>query len=293
MKYTYFPGCSLQTSASEYDVSARAVMRELGNPLEEIPDWNCCGATAIEGVSYLLAMALPARNLALAERAGGQLVATCSSCFLNLFRVRAHIEKDPTLKPKLDSILAEIGLEYNGNVRVRHLLDVIVNDIGLEVVTKRVRKKLNGLKVAPYYGCQVVRPFAEFDGPDLPVSMDKLISALGAEVLSPYLMKTRCCGGALMTTKKNVALKLVGDILLPAKEADCVVTVCPLCQLNLDAYQGAVSRNLGVSLNIPILYFTQLIGLAFDLPEEDLKLGNNIVPAYKVLLKLEKAAAMS
>lgn len=293
MKYMYFPGCSLQTAASEYDISARAVMRELNNPLDEIPDWNCCGATAIEGSSYLLAMALPARNLALAERAGGQLVATCSSCFLNLFRVKAHIQKDPSLKPKLDAILGEIGLEYNATVRVRHLLDVIVNDVGLEAVTKRVRKKLAGLKVAPYYGCQVVRPYAEFDGPDLPVSMDRLITALGAEVLSPYMVKTRCCGGALMTTKKSVALKLVGDILLPAREADCVVTVCPLCQLNLDAYQGAVSRSIGVSLNIPILYFTQLMGLAFDLSEEDLKLGNNIVPAYKLLLQLEKAGMAS
>lgn len=286
MTYLYYPGCSLQTAASEYDSSARAVMRELGAPLTEIDDWNCCGATAIEGSSYLLAMALPARNLALAERIGGQLVATCSSCFLNLFRVKAHIQRDPWLKPNLDNILAEIGLTYSGEVRVRHLLDVVVNDIGLDAVKDRVRQKLSGLTVAPYYGCQVVRPYAEFDGPDLPTSMDQLISALGAEVLSPFMMKTRCCGGSLMTTKKNVAIKLVGDILASAREADCIVTVCPMCQLNLDAYQGSVSRNLGTSMSIPVLYFTQLIGLAFDLPEDDIKLNNLIVPASKLLSHL-------
>ena len=286
MSYLYYPGCSLQTSASEYDVSAKAVMRALGQPLVEIEDWNCCGATAIEGSSYLLAMALPARTLALANKVGGQLVATCSSCFLNLFRVKAHVEKDPWLKPNLDSILAEIGLTYNPDLRVRHLLDVVVNDIGLEAVKERVRQKLSGLVVAPYYGCQIVRPYAEFDGPDLPTSMDQLITALGAEVLTPYMMKTRCCGGSLMTTKKSVATKLVGDILMAAREADCIVTVCPLCQLNLDAFQGSASRHVGVSLNVPVMYFTQLIGLAFDLPEEDLKLGNLIVPASKLLSHL-------
>ncbi len=198
MTYLYYPGCSLQTAASEYDSSARAVMRELGDPLVEIDDWNCCGATAIEGSSYLLAMALPARNLALAERIGGQLVATCSSCFLNLFRVKAHIQKDPWLKPNLDNILAEIGLTYNGEVRVRHLLDVVVNDIGLDVVKDRVRQRLSGLTVAPYYGCQVVRPYAEFDGPDLPTSMDQLITALGAE--SPPPGRSACRSSALRSS---------------------------------------------------------------------------------------------
>ncbi|MCL4459895.1 MAG: CoB--CoM heterodisulfide reductase iron-sulfur subunit B family protein [Chloroflexi bacterium] len=286
MKYSYFPGCSLQVMASEYNTSARAVMRELDVELKELEDWNCCGATNVEAVSYLLSIALPARNLALAEAKGYELVATCSSCFLNLFRVKEHIRRDPTLQQKLDIILGAMKLHYAGTVRVRHLLDVLVNDIGLEKIAKRMRRKLTGLRVVPYYGCQIVRPYAEFDGPDLPVTMDRLIIALGAEVV-PYLLKTKCCGGALTTTRKEIGLKLIGDLLLPAVGTDCVITVCPLCQLNLDAFQSQAAAKLKVSFNIPILYFTQLIGLAFGLGEEDLQLAHNIVSVDRLLTKLK------
>ncbi|MEW6230890.1 MAG: CoB--CoM heterodisulfide reductase iron-sulfur subunit B family protein [Chloroflexota bacterium] len=283
MKYTYFPGCSLLNTAKEYDVSARAVMRELDSELVEIPDWNCCGATAADVVSYLLSISLPARNLAMAEGMGQEVVATCSSCFLNLYRVNKHLEQDPELKGQLDIVLAEAGLSYSGNLRVRHLLDVIANDIGVKAVAKRAERRFAGIKVAPYYGCQVVRPYAEFDGPDLPMSMDRLIAALGAETI-PYPVKTRCCGGVLMTTQKSIGVKLVADILEPAKEADCVVTVCPLCQLNLEAYQREVAGKLGWPVRLPILYFTQFIGLAFGLPERDLQLSSHLVSAEKLMM---------
>ena len=290
MNYTYFPGCSLESTAYDYDASARAVMKALDSELVELPDWNCCGATGAEVVSHLLSIALPARNLAKAQQIGDQIVTTCSSCYFNLFRVNAHLAADPELQRELETVLGEVGLHYEGKLRVRHLLELLVTDIGVKAIVQRAQRRLGGIRVAPYYGCLVVRPYAEFDGPDLPTSMDRLLTALGATVV-PYVMKTRCCGGVLMTTQKNIGLKLVGDILSPIRDVDCVVTVCPLCQLNLEAYQREVGGQLGAPVHIPILYFTQLIGLAFGLPEEDLKLKASLVGTQKFMKRLEQLSA--
>jgi len=290
MNYTYFPGCSLECTAYDYDVSARAVMKALDNDLVGLPDWNCCGATGAEVLSHLLSVALPARNLAKAQALGEQLVATCSSCYFNLFRVNALLANDPDLQHDLDRVLGEVGLHYDGKLRVRHLLELLVTDVGIKAIARRAQRRLGGIRVAPYYGCLVVRPYAEFDGPDLPMSMDRLLTALGASVV-PYAMKTRCCGGVLMTTQPEIALKLVGDLLAPIREVDCVVTVCPLCQLNLEAYQREVAGRLGAPVHVPILYFTQLLGLAFALPEEDLKLKSNLGGAEKLVKRLESLSA--
>ncbi len=287
MNYTYFPGCSLESTAYNYDTSARAVMKALGHGLAELPDWNCCGATGADVISHLLSIALPARNLAKAQAMGDQIVTTCSSCYLNLFRVNSHLAADPELQQELDIVLGEVHLHYDGGVRVRHLLELLVTDIGAKAIAQRVQRRLGGIRVAPYYGCLVVRPYAEFDGPDLPTSMDRLLTALGANVV-PYVMKTRCCGGVLMTTQKSIGLKLVGDILNPIRDVDCVVTVCPLCQLNLEAYQREVAGQLGTPVHLPVLYFTQLMGLAFGLPEESLKLKANLVGTQKLMKRLEQ-----
>jgi heterodisulfide reductase subunit B2 len=286
MKYSYMPGCSLLSTARGYDTSARAVVRELGSELIELEDWNCCGANALESVSYLLSVAMPARNLALAEATNRDLVTSCSSCFLNLFKVNHRLKREPELRKKLDEILGAAGLKYQGKARVRHLLDVVANDIGVEAVAKRVDRKLSGLKVVPYYGCQTVRPYGEYDGPYLPNSMDKLIEAVGAETY-PYLWKTICCGGVLMTTEKSIGRKLVADLLGAAKGADCIVTVCPMCQMNLDAYQGEAAAELGMKVRIPVLFLTQLMGLAFNLPEKDLLLGQNIASVRGLLRQLQ------
>jgi heterodisulfide reductase subunit B len=265
-------------------------MRALDSKLVELPDWNCCGATGAEVVSHLLSIALPARNLAKAQQIGDQIVTTCSSCYFNLFRVNSHLAADAELQQELDTVLGEVGLHYDGKLRVRHLLELMVTDIGEKTIGERVQRPLKGIRVAPYYGCLVVRPYAEFDGPDLPTSMDRLLTTLGANVV-PYVMKTRCCGGVLMTTQKDIGLKLVGDILGPVRDVDCVVTVCPLCQLNLEAYQREVAGKLGEPVHIPVLYFTQLIGLAFGLPEQDLKLKASLVGTQKLMQRLEHMSA--
>lgn len=279
MKYTYYPGCSLEATAKEYDISTRAVMRELGVELEELKDWTCCGASAAETVSYLLSLVLPARNLALAEQGDGdvQFLASCTACYVNHRKVEERVRETPELLDKINEALSAEGLVYTGQAKVRHLLDVIANDIGPEAIAERVKRPLTGLCVAPYYGCQTVRPYSPFDSPDQPKSMDGIIAALGAQVY-PHPMSAKCCGGVLLTTKREVGLKLVSDLLEAMEGADCIATVCPMCQMNLDAYQGLVSQRLGRPVNIPILYLTQLLGLAFGLSDEQVGLKRNIVP---------------
>jgi heterodisulfide reductase subunit B len=279
MKYAYFPGCSLESTAKEYDLSARLVMCELGVELQEIEDWNCCGASAAETTSHLLAQVLPARNLALAETANGngQLVASCSACYVNLRKVEEKARADAALLDKINQALDVESLTYAGTIQVRHLLDVIANDVGAGVIAARVQRPLEGLRVAPYYGCQTVRPYSPFDAPYLPETMDRVLTALGVQV-HPNPLKAACCGGTLSTTKREVGLKMVSDLFRAVEGADCVVTVCPLCQMNLESYQGPVSKRMGQPLHMPILYLTQLLGLAFGLSGKQLGLKHNIVP---------------
>lgn len=290
MKYAYFPGCSLESTAKEYDLSTRLVMGELDVQLEELHDWNCCGASAAEIRSHLLALALPGRNLALAEAAAGaahngngatepgcQLVASCSACYVNLRRVEEIARTDPILLDKINQVLDVDGLTYSGTVQVRHLLDVIANDVGTDAITARVKRPLERLRVAPYYGCQTVRPYSPFDAPYHPETMDRVLAALGVQV-HPNPLKTACCGGTLSTTKHEIGIKLVSDLFEAVTGADCIVTVCPLCQMNLESYQREVSKQLGRPLHMPLLYLTQLLGLAFGLSEKELGLRHNIVP---------------
>jgi heterodisulfide reductase subunit B len=287
MRYFYYPGCSMSSSALEYDLSTRAVLGALGAEVVEIEDWTCCGASAAETVSALLALVLPARNLALAERMGGDgdFLVGCSACYTNHYKVGEHVKREPLVLDKINAALSIESLTYTGKTRVRHLLDVLANDFGPEAIAAQVTRNLEGLRVAPYYGCQTVRPYSPFEDDEYPTTMDQVLAATGAEVF-PYAMKAKCCGGALMTTKKEIALRLVGSLLQAARGADCIVTVCPLCQMNLEAYQGDVSRYMGEDLHIPVLYLPQLLGLAFGLPRESLRLERNIASPRPVLDKL-------
>jgi heterodisulfide reductase subunit B len=277
MKYIYYPGCTLETTALEYNKSTQATMQALGAELMEIEDWNCCGAAAAEATSHLLSMVLAARNLALAERmdGGADLLIPCSGCYLNLRKVEDHVKREQGLFEKINEALKEEELEYKGKLKVRHLLDVLSRDFNPESIKPLVKKQMSGLKVAPYYGCQALRPYPDFDDPQEPRTMEPVIQALGAEV-HPWDVGSKCCGAALMNTKKDVALELTGGILRAAKGADCIVTVCPMCQLNLEAYQKPISQKQGEDLSISILYLPQLMGLAFGLPEKDLKLNLNL-----------------
>jgi heterodisulfide reductase subunit B len=277
MKYVYYPGCSLEGTALEYNTSTRAAMSALGAELLELEDWTCCGASAAEATSFLLSMVLAGRNLALAEKmdAGADFLIPCSACYLNLRRVEDHVQRDSTLKAKINEAIQEEGLTYRGGLRVRHLLDVVAKDFSAEQIRSHVKRPLSGLRVAPYYGCQSLRPYAGFDDPQEPKSMEPVIAALGASV-HPWSVGARCCGAALMTTKKGVALELVAGLLKAAKGSDCIVTVCPMCQMNLEAYQDAISRSENEDLRIPVLYLPQLMGTAFGLSRQDLRLNLNL-----------------
>jgi heterodisulfide reductase subunit B len=286
MKYAYFPGCSLEAGAREYDVSCRAVLRELGSEVEEIPDWNCCGTLPAEAVSYLKGLSLSARNLAIAESMGHDtVVAPCSACYLSLAKVNVHRERDAKVRAQLDEVLGAAGLTYKGTLKVRHMLDVFANDFDLEKVRARVKRPLKGLRVVPYYGCQTVRPHLTYDGPDLPVTMDRMLEALGAEVV-PYNYKVRCCGGTMLFTARASGQALVAELFRGVEDADCFATVCPLCQGNLDANQSEASAILGREIRMPVLYLSQLMGLAFDLPADEILLKKNIVSPDAVLKKL-------
>ncbi|MBW2071257.1 MAG: CoB--CoM heterodisulfide reductase iron-sulfur subunit B family protein [Deltaproteobacteria bacterium] len=287
MKYFYYPGCSLQGTAMEYHIATKAIMAALVVDLHEIDDWTCCGASAAEAVNSLLSLALPARNLALAELADSHcdVVIPCSACFLNLKRVEVKIREDAGLLGRLNEVLEVEGLSYSGSLKSRHLLDVLAHDLGADMIASHLKRDLASLQVAPYYGCQCLRPYGDYDDPEQPHSMELLIRALGAAVF-PWTVAAKCCGAGLMTTKKEVALELTGAILAAARGADCIVTVCPMCQMNLESAQRKISRLRGEKLSIPVLYLPQLIGVALGLSAEALKLQANMIPARSLLTKV-------
>jgi heterodisulfide reductase subunit B len=290
MKYLYYPGCSLEGTAREYDLSTRAFMQELGADLLEIKDWICCGASAAEATSYLLSLALPACTLAMAEKmnSAGEILVPCSACYLNLKKVEEKSRKDPALLDKINTILEEEKLQLRGQVRVRHLLDVVARDVGPKKIFTRLKNPLINLSIAPYYGCQCLRPYSIFDDPEAPTSMEPVIKAAGARIHS-WNMGGRCCGASHMTTKPEVALELVAAILKDARGADAIVTVCPMCQMNLEAYQKKISGMYKEDMSMTILYLPQFLGLALGLSEKDLRLDLNLSITKSFRNKLQKA----
>jgi len=277
MKYHYYPGCSLEGTAREYDLSTRAIMSAAGVELLEIKDWTCCGASAADATSHLLSLALPARNIALAEKAdvGMDILVPCSACYLNLKKVAEKTRGNPEILAKINSILAEDQLHISGRMNIRHLLDVLATDMGPEIIRQNLKRAFKGFRIAAYYGCQCLRPYAVFDDPEAPCSMTALIEAAGATV-HPWDMGAKCCGASHMNTKMDIGLALVAAILKEAKGADAIVTVCPMCQMNLEAHQQKISRRNGENLSMTVLYLPQFLGLAMGLTEQQVRLDLNL-----------------
>jgi heterodisulfide reductase subunit B2 len=288
MRYAYYPGCSLERSAAAYNTSTHRIAEILGIELEEIDDWNCCGATEYFSIDAIPAYSLIARNLALVKPDLHEVVAPCSLCYVNLRKTDKYMGKYPKLAEQVNQALGAGGLAYKpGSVRIRHILDIVVNDVGYEAVKSRVVTPLTGLRIAPYYGCLIVRPDDGFDNPEYPTSLDKLMGSLGAEVID-FPLKAQCCGGHMTQISDKVAYEMIRRILQNASQykADVIVTLCPMCQLNLDAYQNNVNRQYGTDFNIPILYFTQVLGLALGLEQNQLGFGSEIIPARLMLAKI-------
>ncbi len=279
MEYTYYPGCSLESSARGYDESVRFVFSTLGCDLIELEDWNCCGATYYMSIKETISLVFSARNLALAEKSGRDIVAPCSSCYTILYKTNQVLKNNPIMLAKVNQALKKDELEYHLNANVRHPLEVLINDIGIENIRGKTCNSFAGLKMAYYYGCQIVRPDRGLDDKENPIMMDMLFDALGARSIY-FPMKVRCCGGMLMTTRSAVALKLNKEILECAVEngAECIVTTCPLCQINLEAYQDRINKHYGTDLHIPILFFTQALGWALGGSDADLGLKRNLIP---------------
>ena len=285
MEYLFFPGCSLEFTAKGYDHSSRAVADALGCRLRELPDWNCCGATSYMSIRELTSHGLSARDLALAEAEGAKdLVTVCSACYTVLSKTNDYMAEMPEFARKIRSALNAVGLDYNGTVRVRHLLDVIVNDIGLDTVREKVVNPLDGLRVACYYGCQLTRPHGRFDDPEDPQTLEQLVSALGATPVH-YPLKAKCCGAMVVNTGGDDLLHLVDALLASAKDADadCIVTPCPLCHFNLEFYQQDIKTKLKQDYRLPVYYFTQLIGLALGISAEELGFGLELIPSQKLI----------
>ncbi len=286
MNFAYYPGCSLHASAREYDESTLAVFQALEVGLEEINDWNCCGATALPSTNYLFSLLVPARNLALAEQKGQIVAVACNSCFVSLRRAKTVYENNPEWRSKMREAMERINVSFSGKAQVRHILDIVVNEIGLEQIAARVKRPLQGLKAVPYYGCQIARPLNEFAHTELPTEMDRLLQTLGVKVLR-YDHKTKCCGGSHIATKEADTLGLNQELLEEAqmRGAEAIVVSCPLCQLNLDAYQEKINQRFGTNYQIPVVYFTQLLGAALGVPLRKLGLSRNLVPARRLVEK--------
>ena len=254
IKYGYYPGCSLESTAKEYDLSMHVTAKLLDVELAELHDWNCCGASSGHCTNYELSLALPARNLAIAEKAGLNVAVACAACYLRFKQTNHDLKKNEALRKKVEEL---IEMPYKGNVEVKHLLEVFAREVGLDEVKKRVKKPLKGLKLAAYYGCYLVRPpdITQFDNPEQPMLMDNLLAAIGADPVD-YTHKVECCGGSLLLGRIDIVQKLVNDICEAALDAgaEAIVTACPLCMANLDTRQPKTK--------VPIIHFSELTGLA-------------------------------
>jgi heterodisulfide reductase subunit B2 len=292
LRFGYFPGCSLEHNAAAYHKSTMAIARPLGIEFEEVEDWNCCGATEYISLNMMASMALVARNLAQAAKGNGQhpLVAPCSACYLNLRKCDYYMQVNPELADRVNTALAAGGLSYQaGTIKVRHLVDVLHTDIGCEGIASRVTRPLAGLRVAPYYGCLISRPRL---GPgeqdtEYPTVLDELLASIGATVVD-FPQKTHCCGGHMTQISEGTGFEMIRRLVKGATDAgaDAIVTLCPMCQLNLDAFQGGMNRYFKTSYHVPVLYFTQVIGLAFGMSAQEVEIGSELVDARPALAKI-------
>jgi len=288
LKFAYYPGCVIFGTGKEYHMSALEVAKTLGIELVEIPDWNCCGASAADSFDKNLFFLLQARNIALAEKTGLDIVTICNECFNNLKQANEKFKEDSEFRERINKEIKDMGLEIKGTIEVRHFLEVIYRDVGIENIRKKIKKELplKVLRIAPYYGCLALRPKeVSIDVAENPGMLENLFASLGAAVVNFNMERTACCGSSVLLTQEEVGLKLSFNILKGAKEAgaNCIVTMCPLCHLNLDLKQERMEKKFSRALEMPVIYFTQLLGLALGIDQKKLGLNKNIVSTKKVI----------
>ncbi len=284
MKYAYFPGCSLRSTAREYDASFRAVCDKLGIELYEPKKWICCGSSFGHAFSKLLMISLPLQNLKLVEMMDlEEVVVPCASCFSRFKSAQSEVKSSPDLLEKVKKI---IGKELTVDINVCHPLEIFSRTGILNETPKFIKRDISGLKVACYYGCLLTRPpkVMQFDECEYPQSMDKILQAFGIETID-WAYKTECCGAAFSLTRSDIVRKLSFEILKEAKQlgADAIAAACPLCHANLDMRQEEIEKEYGIEFKMPILYFTQLMGLGFGIPAHKLLLQKHMVSTDRIL----------
>lgn len=276
MNYAYYPGCSAESTARDQYESTRAVSRALGIDLVEPKGWTCCGSTPAHQVNNDLAVSLAAANLLKVKKMGLDMVVSCASCFNRMKAANHEITADPAMRGRVADALGE---DYDGSVRVRHFIEVVLEDLGIASFKKKLTRTLGGMKVASYYGCLLVRPaeVTGFDDPENPVSMDLLVRAMGGVGLD-WPHKVECCGASLTLTRPDLVVKLSDSIMGMARDsgADCIAVACPMCQMNLDMRQDDILKTTGKRYDMPVMYITQLMGLCLGLSEHELGLNKLI-----------------
>ena len=289
-EYSFYPGCSSQsrTSAVNYMVSVNSMCKSLDITLSPIPDWNCCSASiSYAGGQELERLALNARNLTLSEKhmPGKDIVATCAGCWLNAREAKEKLDHNPQLLAETNEALKEAGLVYKGTAPVRHMVEVLIEDLGYDELKKPVVKSLAGVKFAGYVGCQTNRPFGiAGESFENPLYLDKLIEAVGGEAIAEYDKKVACCGGSLAFPEPEKSQKLIREIVESAYDhgADAIVTPCPLCQANVEVYQSEINRKHGTKLNMPVLYYSQLMSVAYGDTVKQAGLDGHVIKPKKL-----------
>ncbi len=288
MKIAYYPGCVAQESGRELDMATRWVCRQLGIELVEFPSFSCCGSGFMDEANMTLNVALNARNLAIAEKAGLDLLTICSTCqgMLNLANVKM---REPAIRARIDPVLAKLQISYGGNVRVKHLLEVLVHDIGIPAIREKVRRPLSGMNVGAFYGCHLLRPTLELgsESAEEPHSFEDLLSAIGA---TPVLYRGRvmCCGFPILFVKPETANRIAAHQIVDAREhgAHAMATPCPLCHISLDSFQNKAAASVGQKFEMPIFHLPQLVALALGASPEELGLSRHLVPTAPALARL-------
>jgi len=290
LRYALFPGCAAKGATPELYQSTMAIIGRLGLEVVELASASCCGAGVVGEAEPDAALALSARTFAQAEGLGLDVMTICGTCQGVMGAANKRLKEEPGVLERVNRVLGRDGLAYHGKVQVKHLLWIIVREVGLSRLAERVRVPLEELRVAPFYGCYILRPswYLGFDDPENPTSLEKVIRTLGGEAVA-YPGRTKCCGFPVILEKEAIAVAMAGTHMKEAQEAraDCMVTPCPLCHMGLDIYQERAGRAVNTALNLPILHLPQLLGLAMGLPAGDLGLSRHLVPVDAIVRRVE------
>lgn len=296
LKFALYPGCAAKGATPELYQSTMAIIGRLGIDVVELAASSCCGAGVVTEAEPDVALALNARNFAQAERLGLDVMTICGTCQGVMAAANKRLKNEPGLLDRINRLLEPDGIAYRGTIQVKHLLWIIVREIGLRQLGVQVVKSLQGLRIAPFYGCYILRPSWDlgFDDPENPTSLEQVIRALGGEAVA-YAGRTKCCGFPIILEKEAVALAMSGANMKEAKEqgADCMVTPCPLCHMSLDIYQDRAGQAVNTQLNLPILHLPQLLGLAMGIPAKELGLARHLIPVDSIVRRINQSVRHS